>query len=162
MADPLQLQRASAAATQALIEFTGALLELRRLDDDPTVQGMLDSLLEQVQEADEQLQLYQEELSDRWQHLPPAVTATPELIREYAARIVAPDGLTYVAQVYGEQHDDNTWIGWIRFVASPYERDRLTEPETTQPSREALAYWAAGLEPIYFEGAFARSVDVDV
>src|SRR5579875_3122816 len=84
MADPLQLQRASAAATQALNELTGALLELRRLDDDPTVQGMLDSLLEQVQEADEQLRLYREELSERWQHLPAAVTRSLELVREYA------------------------------------------------------------------------------
>jgi len=33
-----------------------------------------------------------------------------------------------------------------------------TERETTQPSREALLYWATGLEPIYLEGAFARAV----
>ena len=32
-----------------------------------------------------------------------------------------------------------------------------TDQETSQPNREALAYWAAGLEPIYFEGAFARA-----
>jgi hypothetical protein len=32
-----------------------------------------------------------------------------------------------------------------------------TGQETTQPSWRAIAYWASGLEPIYFEGAFARA-----
>jgi hypothetical protein len=32
----------------------------------------------------------------------------------------------------------------------------VTDRETTQSSREAVAYWATGLEPIYLEGALKR------
>jgi hypothetical protein len=32
-----------------------------------------------------------------------------------------------------------------------------TGRETTQPNRDAVAYWASGLEPVYFEGAFVRA-----
>ena len=32
-----------------------------------------------------------------------------------------------------------------------------TGRETTQPDRRALEYWASGLEPLYFEGAFERA-----
>jgi hypothetical protein len=29
--------------------------------------------------------------------------------------------------------------------------------ETSQPNRDAIEYWALGLEPIYLEGALARA-----
>ena len=34
---------------------------------------------------------------------------------------------------------------------------RRSGRETTQSNREHLAYWATGLEPTYFEGAFSRA-----
>jgi hypothetical protein len=37
----------------------------------------------------------------------------------------------------------------------------LTDRETSQASREALASWAEGLESTYFEGAFERALPVD-
>jgi hypothetical protein len=33
-----------------------------------------------------------------------------------------------------------------------------TANETTQPDRHAVEYWAAGLEPLYLEGAFSRAL----
>lgn len=33
-----------------------------------------------------------------------------------------------------------------------------TARETTQPNRDAIAYWAAGIEPIYLEGALKRTL----
>jgi hypothetical protein len=36
-------------------------------------------------------------------------------------------------------------------------RELRTGQETSQPNRDAVAYWAGGLEPIYFEGAFTRA-----
>ena len=32
-----------------------------------------------------------------------------------------------------------------------------TEQETSQPNEMSVEYWATGLEPIYFEGAFERA-----
>ncbi len=53
---------------------------------------------------------------------------------------------------------DGTWIGWIEFHPLDGEGVFLrTSQETSQPNRAALAYWASGLEPIYFEGAFNRA-----
>ena len=39
------------------------------------------------------------------------------------------------------------------------KRDKVlqTDRETTQSTLEGVAYWATGLEPIYFEGAFDRA-----
>ena len=59
------------------------------------------------------------------------------------------------AFVHGAARPDGTWIGWIEFVNGT---TRLrTEQETSQPNREALAYWATGLEDVYFEGALNRA-----
>jgi hypothetical protein len=32
-----------------------------------------------------------------------------------------------------------------------------TSEETSQPTRDDVAYWASGLEPIYLDGAFRRA-----
>ena len=56
----------------------------------------------------------------------------------------------------------NAWaqIGWIEFHPLDGEGMFLrTDQETTQPNRTALAYWASGLEPVYFEGAFNRAAE---
>jgi len=58
----------------------------------------------------------------------------------------------------GEPDASGVWQGWLEFVPSETSGPVLkTDRETTQPSRRALEYWAEGLEPIYFEGAFARA-----
>jgi hypothetical protein len=51
----------------------------------------------------------------------------------------------------------NTWEGWIEFLTETGQRV-VTERETTQPTLEAVRYWATGLEPIYLEGALERAV----
>ena len=49
-------------------------------------------------------------------------------------------------------------LHWIPKVAPiPIRLLWLTGRETTQPDRGALEYWASGLEPLYFEGAFDRA-----
>jgi hypothetical protein len=79
------------------------------------------------------------------------------LIREHSTKIV--DGhITYFVWICGEQRVDGTWEGWLEFrpadISQPIFR---TEQETSQPNRAAIDYWAAGLEPIYLEGALARA-----
>lgn len=83
-----------------------------------------------------------------------------ELIHEHSTLLRAPDETAYAPRVVGRDRIDGTWEGWIEFhpVALRQAAILATERETTQPTREALVYWATGLEPIYLEGAFDRAV----
>ncbi len=65
-------------------------------------------------------------------------------------------GEEYTAHTYGEARADGKWEGWLEFHSAA-GAPRRTGRETTQPNREALAYWASGLEPVYLDGAFSRA-----
>ena len=81
-----------------------------------------------------------------------------ELLQEYATAVVGPDDTTYIVRSYGEERPDGTWIGWLEFHPTDLNKlIRRTEQETSQPNRTAIEYWATGLEPVYFEGAFERA-----
>jgi hypothetical protein len=80
-----------------------------------------------------------------------------EVLAEISDHLVDTDGSHYVIRVCGGPRQDGMWVGWLEFVAIGEQRVRRTGQETTQSSREDLAYWAAGLEPIYLQGAFARA-----
>ena len=71
---------------------------------------------------------------------------------------VAADDTRWVPLIYGTERADGLWEAWIEFRAVDDRPLRVTDRETTQPNREAVEYWSTGLEPIYFEGAFARAV----
>lgn len=81
-----------------------------------------------------------------------------ELLQEYLTTVVGADDTTYVVRSYGEERADGTWIGWLEFHPTEVTQPALrTEQETSQPNRTAVEYWATGLEPVYFEGAFERA-----
>jgi len=81
-----------------------------------------------------------------------------ELLQEYTSVVAGPDGSIYSVRSYGEERADGTWIGWLEFEPEDLEEPTLaTDQETSQPNRTALEYWATGLEPVYFEGAFERT-----
>ena len=81
-----------------------------------------------------------------------------ELIMEHSTHVRSPNGTIYVARTYGEERPDGTWVGWIEFTPAEGSGPVLrTDRETSQPNRVTLDYWSTGLEPIYFEGAFARA-----
>ena len=81
-----------------------------------------------------------------------------ELLQEYATVVTAPDGTEYAVRSYGEERSDGTWIGWLEFHPTDVDEPvLLTDQETSQPNRTAVEYWATGLEPVYFEGAFERA-----
>jgi len=65
--------------------------------------------------------------------------------------------VTYVARTYAEQQRDGTWIGWLEFTPLPGGATLKTDRETTQPTLDMVGYWASGLEPVYFDGAFERA-----
>jgi hypothetical protein len=68
------------------------------------------------------------------------------------------DGNPYSAQVAGRKAG-HVWEGWIEFSAVDGSDTRRSPRETTQPDRDALAYWATGLSPTYLEGAFRRALE---
>jgi len=68
------------------------------------------------------------------------------------------DGTPYSAQVAGRKAG-NVWEGWVEFAAADGSDVRRSPRETTQPDRDALAYWATGLSPTYLEGAFRRALE---
>lgn len=80
-----------------------------------------------------------------------------ELIQTYAETLRDAGGEEYTAHAYGEGREDGTWEGWLEFEPASGGASRRTKRETTQPDRDALAYWASGLEPVYLDGAFARA-----
>ena len=81
-----------------------------------------------------------------------------EVIQHYAAQARDEEGTTYEVFACGEETAGGTWEGWLEFRPADASKPLLrTVRETTQPDRQALAYWASGLEPLYFEGAFARA-----
>jgi hypothetical protein len=81
-----------------------------------------------------------------------------ELLQEYLTHVIGPDHSTYIVRSYGEERLDGTWTGWLEFHPTDLSKRTLrTEQETSQPNRRAVEYWATGLEPTYFEGAFERA-----
>ncbi len=77
-------------------------------------------------------------------------------VHEFTTAITA-DGIRYVVCAFAEQRG-HIWIGWLEFSpASGSGAVRRTGEETSQPSREAVEYWASGLEPVYLEGALLRA-----
>jgi hypothetical protein len=84
-----------------------------------------------------------------------------QLIHDHSARVIDDQGVTYTAHIFGEERPDGTWIGWLEFRPVDDRGYALrTGRETSQPNREAVEYWALGLEPIYLDGALTRSVRV--
>jgi hypothetical protein len=69
-------------------------------------------------------------------------------------------GKTFLPHIFGNQRTDGTWEAWIEFRSETGDLCFATARETTQPNRTAVEYWAQGLEPIYFEGAFWRSLEL--
>ena len=80
-----------------------------------------------------------------------------ELIQTYTETLRDSRGEEFTASAHGEERAGGTWEGWLEFRSAPGEV-RRTGRETTQPNRDALRYWASGLEPVYLDGAFSRAV----
>jgi hypothetical protein len=74
-----------------------------------------------------------------------------EPIHRFETRI---GGYTVTAHA---EPEGNVWIGWLEFTPLQPGPSLRTGEETSQPSREAVAYWASGLEAVYLEGALARA-----
>ena len=81
-----------------------------------------------------------------------------ELLQEYTTVVRGSDDTAYTVRSYGEERADGTWIAWLEFEPTDATKPTLlTDQETSQPNRTTVEYWATGLEPVYFEGAFERA-----
>jgi len=83
-----------------------------------------------------------------------------DLIHTFISQITDADGHVYTARAMGRQRKGRTvWEGWLEFApVGGRGIVRRSQIETTQPNREALAYWASGIEPVYLEGALERAI----
>jgi hypothetical protein len=61
------------------------------------------------------------------------------------------------AQACGAPMGDGRWAGWIEFMPLDGGPPLRSPRETTQPNRTDAEYWAAGLTPVYLEGALQRA-----
>ena len=81
-----------------------------------------------------------------------------EVTQQYAIQMQGPAGVSYIILACGHARGDGTWERWIEFHpeggGGPVLR---TGRETSQPNKDAVAYWASGLERVYFEGALERA-----
>ena len=80
-----------------------------------------------------------------------------EHIQQYG--LIDAGGIRYRPRAYGDPQPDGTWDGWVVF--SPVGGGTAIAPpgpESTQSTVAALAVWAAGLTPVYLEGALARAL----
>jgi hypothetical protein len=79
-------------------------------------------------------------------------------IRHYD--LIDVSGRVYRPRAYGDLRPDGTWDGWLVFFPVDGGRAIATERETTQATFQALTVWAAGLTPVYIEGALARALEL--
>ena len=79
------------------------------------------------------------------------------LIDDYPIPFRDVAGHLYLVRIRGGVREDGLWEGWLEFVAAGGTIVLRTGRETTQSSREALVYWAGGLEQAYLDGAFDRA-----
>ena len=80
------------------------------------------------------------------------------VIREHPVKVI-DGGTAYDVRIWGEERHDGMWEGWLEFYPNDTKSILFrTGQETSQPNRDALEYWADGLEPVYLEGALARAL----
>jgi hypothetical protein len=64
----------------------------------------------------------------------------------------------YSVFVDASSRDDGMWEAAVEFVPRDGGEPLRTGTETTQPNREAIVYWASGLNDAWFDGAFRRAL----
>jgi hypothetical protein len=79
-------------------------------------------------------------------------------IRQY--NLIDAGNRWYRPRAYGDPRPDGTWEGWLVFFPTGGGSAIASARETTQTTLHALMSWAAGLTPVYLEGALARALNL--
>lgn len=74
---------------------------------------------------------------------------------------VSSGSASYLARAYAGTIEGGRWGGWLVFFPVGGGPVISTDRETTQPSIAALSTWAAGITPVYLEGALQRALQVN-
>ena len=78
-------------------------------------------------------------------------------VHEFGKTVPGSDGTPYVVRAFAEKRG-HIWIGWLEFRPANGKGPVLhIGEETSQPNKDAVVYWASGLEPVYLEGALQRA-----
>lgn len=80
-------------------------------------------------------------------------------IRQY--ELIGRDDQWYRPRAYSDFQSDGMWEGWLVFFPLSGGPAIATNRETTQPTYDALVYWATGITPTYLEGALDRALELD-
>jgi hypothetical protein len=80
-----------------------------------------------------------------------------EVIANLDYTVVDQSGREYYANVAAEPTGDGQWEAWLEFIPLDDTVPLVTDTETTQLSRSAVAHWASSLGETYVRGAFERS-----
>ena len=81
-----------------------------------------------------------------------------QLLVHYDTIVRSSAGVAYIPSAWARR-DGDIWEGWIEFVPTAGGAALRSARETTQPNRRDALYWAAGLTPVYLEGALARALN---
>jgi hypothetical protein len=79
-------------------------------------------------------------------------------LQQFEAPVTGRDGETYTAYLHARSRPSNTWQGWLEFERLSDGQTFATPVETTQPTRDAVVFWAKGLASAHFEGALDRAL----
>lgn len=79
------------------------------------------------------------------------------LLQKFEKPYVDGSGERYTVELHGQARPGDTWVGWLVFDRTSDGARLATGPETTQPSSEAVLYWATGLGDVYLDGALQRA-----
>jgi hypothetical protein len=80
-----------------------------------------------------------------------------EIIAHLDTTLVDQSGRSYYVNVAGEHTSKGHWEAWLEFVPLDATQPLLTDTETVQPTRAAVAHWAETLGDAYLQGAFERA-----
>ncbi len=81
-----------------------------------------------------------------------------ELLRTFEDPVISGDDTRWNARACGASRPDGRWEGWIESSAASDGQVVRSQRETTQPTLEAVQYWAGGLTHVYLEGALQRAL----
>jgi hypothetical protein len=81
----------------------------------------------------------------------------PEIIAHLDYTVMDQTGRSYFVNVGGEHTGDGHWEAWLEFVPLDDTELLLTNTETIQPTRAAVAHWVETLGQPYIQGAFERA-----
>jgi hypothetical protein len=81
------------------------------------------------------------------------------LLQQFETTFRDKAGDTYTGYVFARPRPRTTWEGFLIFERHRDGERFSTGTETTQPTAEAVLYWATGLTTAYFDGALNRALN---